>query len=304
MNIYPLKLKPYMKSVIWGGKALKKKFKKELDSDIVGETWELSARENCESIIVNGEYEGMTFREYLTQSGINPDTFPLLIKFIDASKPLSVQVHPDKTEMWYIIDAARGSKLLYGFSEDTTKEEFALSLRSGTPRDIEACINHVAVHPGEVYFIPSGLIHALGEGILIAEIQQNNDTTYRLYDYDRKDENGNPRELHVEKGLEAIRPMRESKIYAQRFLRGRITERTLVNCEQFCVERHTVRTSLTQDNHYGTHVLCIDGSGMIGDVSFKAGEGIYVPKGMESFTVKAERPLTVLITKSYPPVNE
>lgn len=299
MNLYPLRLKPYMKPVIWGGNNLRRKFKKETGTEAIGETWELSSRDGCESVIVNGEYEGMTFRSYLAESGTDPDEFPLLAKFIDAAAPLSVQVHPCKTEMWYIIDAARGSKLVYGLSDEASPETFAAALSSGDRRSIENCLHYVTVHPGEVYFIPSGLVHALGEGIIVAEIQQNNDTTYRLWDYGRTDENGNGRELHTEQGLEVLRKTPESKIYAQRFVRGRITERTLVNCEQFCVERHTVRTNLTQENKNCTHILCIDGNGEISGVPFRAGESIFIPRGIESYSIKADRPVTVLITKPY-----
>lgn len=295
--MYPLKLKPYYKDMLWGGTALKKKFKKEIPTNTTGEAWELSSRENFESIIQNGEYENKTLREFLADNGENPDDFPILVKFIDANQNLSVQVHNNKTEMWYIIDAQRGSKLVYGLNDEVTVESFFNAVENGNKKEIESKLKYINVHPGEVYFIPKGLVHAIGAGILLAEIQENDDSTYRIYDYDRVDADGNKRELHIEEAKKTALPISEAKIYAERFLRGRITERTLVNCRSFCVERHTIRTSLAQKNYSYTHILCIDGDGDVSGIPFKQGEGILVPKGMESFVINAQKPITVLISR-------
>ncbi|MDD6264949.1 MAG: mannose-6-phosphate isomerase [Clostridia bacterium] len=298
MKAYPLKLKPYYKDVIWGGTALKKKYKMDLPTNTIGEAWELSSREGYDCTVLNGEYKSKTLREYLSDNGCNPDEFPLLVKLIDANQDLSVQVHKSKTEMWYIIDAVRGAKLVYGLKEDTTVKTLFSAVETGNPKEISSLLNYVTVHPGEVYFIPKGLVHAIGAGILIAEIQENEDSTYRLYDYDRTDAEGNKRELHIKQAKETVNPISEAKIYAQRFAKGRSSEATLVNCDTFCVKRHIIRTSLPMENKSYTHILCMDGDGDISGVPIKQGESILIPKGMDSFITKANRPMSVLISRA------
>lgn len=221
--LYPLKFKPVFKSYIWGGRNLEA-LNKTLPEGIVAESWELSCHPDGESIISNGEFAGISLSEYISKHGISAmgtnfsnkeqEKFPLLIKFIDANDKLSVQVHPEdeyaklnengelgKNEMWYIIDAKPGSKLVYDIMPGITKESLYKAIEEGT---VQNCLKYVDVVPGDVLNIPAGLVHAIGEGIVIAEIQQNSNTTYRVYDYDRVDKNGNSRPLHINKALEVI----------------------------------------------------------------------------------------------------
>ena len=221
MNIYPLKFEPLFKERIWGGRKLAEVFGKPLPADVnIGESWEIADVYEDKSVIANGPLAGMTIDKAIEQYKVeitgNADyhpPFPLLIKLIDAQGTLSVQVHPDadtckrtgkgdpKTECWYVLEAEPGAAIYSGIKEGTTKEEFAKSIEEGTCADY---LNKIEVKVGECYFIPSGLCHAIGTGLLVAEIQQPSDTTYRVFDWNRVDANGNPRQLHIEDGLESI----------------------------------------------------------------------------------------------------
>lgn len=210
-----LKLKAPCKDYIWGGNRLREEYGKELDSDKIAESWELSCHKDGQSMIVGGEFDGKTLSDYIEAKGKSAvlgkncdrfEYFPVLIKLIDAKDNLSVQVHPSndyalrvegeygKTEMWYIVDCDPGAELLYGFKHEISKEEFAERIANNTLLEVT---NNVPVHKGDVFFIESGTLHAIGKGILIAEIQQNSNTTYRIYDYGRVGKDGKPRELHV-----------------------------------------------------------------------------------------------------------
>lgn len=211
-----LKLKAPCKDYIWGGNRLREEYGKQLDSDRIAESWELSCHKDGQSVIIGGEYDGKTLSDYIAAKGKGVlgencarfEYFPVLIKLIDAKDNLSVQVHPSndyalrvegeygKTEMWYIVDCDEGAELLYGFKHSISKEEFAQRIADNTLLEVT---NNVPVHKGDVFFIESGTLHAIGKGILIAEIQQNSNTTYRIYDYGRVGKDGKPRELHVEK---------------------------------------------------------------------------------------------------------
>ncbi|HHY23126.1 MAG TPA: class I mannose-6-phosphate isomerase [Clostridiaceae bacterium] len=220
---YPLKFKPVYKDYLWGGRNLSK-LGKILPEGIVAESWEVSCHPDGVSIICNGQFKGMSLSEFINNfqykvmgTGISwkpGDKFPLLVKLIDANNKLSVQVHPDdeyaalyeddksgKSEMWYVIWAKPGSKLVYGLKPDTTKENFQKALEKGS---IEEYLNYIEVFEGDVINIPAGIIHAIGEGILLAEVQQNSNNTYRVYDYNRVDKNGKKRPLHIQKALDVI----------------------------------------------------------------------------------------------------
>lgn len=221
--LYPLHLNAPLKDYLWGGTRLKTEFHKETALEKVAESWELSCHKNGQSIILNGVAQGKPLAEYLkTGSSLtllgtkikHYPYFPLLIKLIDAHDDLSVQVHPDdayalahegeygKTEMWYIIDAEPGATLIHGLTPGTTKESLEKHISDGTILDI---CRRVPVHAGDVFMIDAGTIHAIGRGILLAEIQQNSNTTYRVYDYNRIDKNGQRRPLHIKKALDVIR---------------------------------------------------------------------------------------------------
>ena len=286
MTRYPMRLIPVPRSMIWGGDRLKTKFNKPFGIDSVGESWELTVRPEAQSVIANGIYSGNRLCDILDTG----DSFPLLIKFIDAHDDLSVQVHPDdnvtdgngtplgKTEMWYILDAEKGAKLYYGFKKNITKSEFEDHIKSGT---LETILNAVTVNKGDCFFIPSGTIHAIGGGILIAEIQQNSNITYRVYDYNRKDKNGNTRPLHIEKAIDVTNltppPVNTSS-----------DGETLASCKYFNVKKRVVNNSLksfTDENSF-LSVLCIEGEVEFLDIRLSKGECAFVPSNMGEFEIK------------------
>ena len=212
-----VKLNPIVKDYIWGGTYFKN-FNKGLSLDRVSECWELSVRDNDSSIIASGKDQGKRLVDVLTKEDIGPvmdrfPYFPLLIKLIDAKENLSIQVHPSddyalkyeqsfgKSEMWHIISADENSGLYVGLDRDYTKEEIERALKEGS---ILNCLNFFKVKPGDTFVINPGTIHAIGAGVRLIEIQQNSNLTYRLYDYNRVDKDGNPRELHIKKALDVI----------------------------------------------------------------------------------------------------
>ena len=220
---YPLKFKPLYKDYIWGGRKFEN-LGKILPDGIAAESWEISSHPDGTSIVLEGEHKGKKLDELVTEYGSEllgtalykgkETKFPLLIKFIDANRDLSVQVHPDdeyahinengelgKNEMWYVVDAVPGSKLVLGVKDGITQNIFKKAVEDG---NISDCLHYVEIKPGDCYNIPAGLIHAIGAGSLICEIQQNSNTTYRVYDYDRTDDKGNKRPLHIEKALDVI----------------------------------------------------------------------------------------------------
>ncbi|MBE6634479.1 MAG: mannose-6-phosphate isomerase [Ruminococcaceae bacterium] len=283
MELYPFLLSNVTKSPIWGGTRLKEGWGKRIDSPTVGESWELTVRKNEKSLILNGAYAGRTLESVIAEAGVNfiaPDytdeAFPLLVKLIDACDRLSVQVHPNddyaarvendrgKTEMWYIVEAEEGAEIICGLRDGATAEDFARSVREG---DYERELKRCAVRPGETYFIPAGLPHAIGKGVLIAEIQQNCDLTYRVYDYGRRQPDGSLRELHVEKALEVVRPFTEEEIDEIRFARRSDTlagGEVLADCQYFRVERLCVREKhILPSCSEMRHILCLSGEGVI-----------------------------------------
>lgn len=223
-KLYPIKFQPVLKDKIWGGNRIKTAL--GIDTAPLpncGEAWVLSGVEGNPTLVTNGFLEGNELNELVEiyMGDLMGDDlynrfgneFPILVKFIDAADYLSIQVHPDdelaakrgigygKSEMWYIMDSEEGAQLITGFKKDTTKEEYLQHLENKQLQDL---LNFETVQKGDVFYMPAGRVHALGPGILLAEIQQTSDTTYRIYDWDRVDDQGNPRELHVEEALEAI----------------------------------------------------------------------------------------------------
>ena len=291
MNKYPLKLAPVFKEIIWGGNKLKTDFGKKCDLEKLAESWELTVRNDGMNVITNGEYAGMTLGEYL---GDDAEGFPLLIKLIDACDKLSIQVHPNdeyaqknegeygKTEMWYIVDALPGAKLVYGL-KDYDKETFAKAAVEGT---LEKYLNFVDVHKGDVFFIPSGTVHAIGAGILIAEIQQSSNVTYRVYDYNRRGADGKLRPLHVEKALDVIVDYKEEDIEKIRFEDGK-DDTAIANCKYFKVAHINGDTVIDASENF-VHVLCLDGKGKIGRYSIKKGDSFFIPAGSKPVKVTGE----------------
>lgn len=222
-QLYPLKFEPIIKDLIWGGEKLKKILNKKKATNKSGESWEVSGVDDNISVVSNGFLSGNNLSELIEvymgdlvgQKVFDRfgTKFPLLIKYIDACDDLSIQVHPDdkvakerhnsfgKTEMWYVMQSEPGSKLIAGFNKEMDKASYVKNLNEGKIMDI---LNQIEVRPGDVFFMPAGRIHAIGKGILLAEIQQTSDITYRVYDYNRKDAEGNERELHTEQAVDII----------------------------------------------------------------------------------------------------
>ncbi|SEQ21355.1 type I phosphomannose isomerase catalytic subunit [Flavobacterium urocaniciphilum] len=223
MNFYPLKFTPIFKERIWGGHKLRDYLNKSFDGNQIGESWELSTVENNISVVEDGEFAGLNLNELIEKFpteilgsksiekyGLE---FPLLFKFLDAQQDLSIQVHPNdelaklrhnsfgKTEMWYVLQADEDSKLVVGFENKIEKEEYLTLIKE---KKLVSALNEIPVKKGDTFFLETGTVHAIGAGVLIAEIQQTSDITYRLYDWDRVDANGNERELHTELALDAI----------------------------------------------------------------------------------------------------
>jgi len=304
--LYPLKLKAVHRSTIWGGRRLIDEYFKVCDLENLAESWELSCRKDAMNVIENGEYAGKELSWYYDK--LTKD-FPLLVKLIDANDKLSIQVHPDddyarvhenqygKTEMWYIVDAKPGAKLVYGL-KNYDKESFAEAAKTG---DTEKFMNFVDVKKGDCFFIPSGCVHAIGEGILIAEVQQSSDVTYRVFDYNRRDKAGNLRELHVAKALDVIKDYTPEEMDNIRFEKSRSPEK-LVDCKYFSVEKHDVSGKLEmQVKDSFTHVLCLDGEGEIDGCKIAKGDSYLLP-AKEDGTVKVytvSGNLSFICAKSY-----
>lgn len=309
--LYPLKLKPALKDYLWGGTRLKTDFHKASDLTKVAESWELSCHKDGQSRIVNGSCAGLTLTEYLDAKGNEVlgsrsakfTYFPLLIKFIDAADNLSVQVHPDnayalkaegeygKTEMWYIVDCEPGASLLYGFKQEVSKAEFKERIENNT---LLAICNQVPVKKGDVFFIEAGTLHAIGKGIVIAEIQQNSNTTYRIYDYGRVGADGKPRQLHVEKALDVTnltKPEKSAALRAMDFFSG-YEMKLLASCEYFTVYHFTlydeVRLMATKASFQSLLVLSgrLTLVGGAETLELVKGDSVFVPAGMGGYSVK------------------
>ncbi len=280
-----VKLSPVVRSYIWGGQYFQKFGKSDLD--VVSELWELAVRENEKSLIVSGENQGKALKDVLSEQDIGErgkefPYFPLLIKLIDAKENLSVQVHPSddyalknensfgKCEMWYIIDAEEGAGLYVGLNKDYTKEELAEKLNNGTLLD---AMNFFEVKPGDYFVITPGTMHAIGKGVRLLEIQQNSDLTYRLYDYNRVDKNGNPRELHIEKGLKVIDLRKFEPVKGEA---GYIAKN-----KYFTVKEQKVEDELEiiADKTSFKSFTFIDGEGMVDDIPFKKFDTFFLPSG-------------------------
>ena len=275
MKLYPLLLKPVVKTPIWSGKKLKTEWGIESDSETIGEAWMLTVRKVENNRIENGPLAGETLASVVDAYGAPAASFPLLIKLLNAQSALSVQVHPDdayaarvendrgKTEMWHILEAEPDSELILGLRPGLTQVDFANAVRAGK---LEDALNHIRVRAGETYFIPAGMPHAIGKGILLAEIQQNCDLTYRIWDYNRLGTDGKPRELHVEKALDVVRPFSVKEVETIRYEKEPDADRTtvLAACKNFRVERREINGAQTFQTPQGLcHLLCVNGEGKL-----------------------------------------
>lgn len=303
-----VKLSPAFKDYIWGGTRLRDDFQKDCDFDKIAESWELSCHKDGESVIATGEDKGLTLSQYIEKHGRSIlgsdcgkfENFPILIKLIDAKDNLSVQVHPNneyaqrvegeygKTEMWYVVDCDEGAELLYGFKKEISKDEFASRIADNTLLEVT---QNVPVHKGDVFFIEAGTLHAIGKGILIAEIQQNSNTTYRIYDYGRVGKDGKPRELHVEKAKDvtSLAPAKQYPDTPARQFDG-YTKKLMASCEYFTTFVLDVQSKavLEADDKSFNSILILDGEGTVtgkDKVSFKKGDSIFITAGTGSYTI-------------------
>lgn len=291
MNRYPFLLIPYSREMIWGGNTLKTKYNKTADFDKLGESWELTVRDEGKSIIANGEYANQYLCDVIEWEG----SFPLLIKFIDSGDKLSVQVHPDddildengtplgKTEMWYIISAEKDAHIIYGLNDGITKSQFEERVLAN---DYDSCLKRVDVHSGDCFFIPAGQVHAIGKGILLAEIQQNSDTTYRLYDYGRIGKDGKTRELHIEDALKVTRIYSEDEIKAIQYSEG-YSDNCLANCDKFSCFKYRIKDdsplSISTGNTFSALIFIEGCCELIHNGTTypaKGGDTYYIPEDM------------------------
>ncbi|WKB82031.1 mannose-6-phosphate isomerase [Cellulophaga lytica] len=300
--MYPLKFNPILKERLWGGTKLRDVLNKPIENDITGESWELSTVKGDVSIVANGDLLGTSLQELIntkTNDLLGKSVaerfgteFPILIKFIDAKQDLSVQLHPNdelakkrhnsfgKTEMWYVMDADQDAELIVGFNKDVAKEEYAASIENDTLLDL---LNYEKVQEGDTFFINTGKIHAIGAGVLLAEIQQTSDVTYRVFDFNRKDKNGNLRELHTEQALDAIDYTKKDD-FKVAYSTKKNEVNTMVDCPYFKTNFIELTDNLKQDvanRDSFTIYMCVGGAATIkneyGEASLVKGETILVP---------------------------
>jgi len=310
MGYVPLKMSPCYKRYLWGGTRLKKEFGKADAPDITAESWEFSNCADGQSYVAEGPYAGKTVAELgcLDRDGFwgrecRTQNIPLLVKLIDAKEALSIQVHPSdgtalveqgergKAEMWYIIDCAPQAFIYYGFSKKITKEEFLRQAQDGSICEV---LNRIPVARGDIFYIPPGTIHAIGGGIVFAEIQQNSNTTFRIYDYQRKNADGTLRTLHLERAAEvlnynAVVPQDCKANNSVRFPEFTMAE--MFSCRYFRAFRIDVRISaaLLCDGQSFQHVLCVEGGGHIRAGSktypFGRGDSFFMPAALGEYEI-------------------
>ena len=311
MNYTPLRMHPYYKQALWGGDWLKRHYGKLDAPESTAESWELAANPSGMSRVAEGPYAGMTVKELgeMDRPGFwgencPGDEFPILVKLIDAQKDLSVQVHPSdadalaeqgergKAEMWYIVDCKPQASLYFGFSRRLSRDELLSRAAEGSICEV---LNRVPVERGDVFYILPGTIHAIGAGILVAEIQQNSDTTFRVYDYCRRDSNGNFRPLHIARAAEVMNydPIIPSECRANSMVTfPEFTISEMFSCRYFKAHRLDVRTEarLCCDGLSFRHLLCVEGRGEIEQVGvacpFCRGDSFFLPAAMGEYTVR------------------
>ena len=302
------KLYPEYKDNLWGGVKLKEKYGKETEKTPVAESWELSFHKDGKTRLADGR----TLEEVATKAdlGVNCEDFPffpMLIKLIDAKENLSVQVHPSdayalkhensfgKTEMWYIVDAEDGAGIYLGFKKDVTQEAYEKAIENNTLTEL---LNFFEVKAGDCYFIPSGTIHAIASGCMICEIQQNSNLTYRVYDYGRKDKDGNTRELHVEKALKVTSLEKyEHKPTSIETAQGQLIGASrYFTTKLLCVDGEA---SVFADKNSFKCVTCTLGQGKVGNVEIKAGESVFIPAGYGEVCLQGKMTLVTAEVRKY-----
>lgn len=312
-NAYPLKFHPILKDRIWGGTKLES-LNKNLPSNEIGESWEISMVDQDINVIANGIYENKSFKDLVDQFPMEilgdkvyakfGNQFPLLFKFLDAKTDLSIQLHPNdeiakerhdsfgKTEMWYVMQADENARVILGFKKDSSAEEYLQHLENKT---LPTVLQEYYVKPGDVFFIETGTIHAIGGGILLAEIQQNSDITYRVYDWDRVDANGNERELHVDLALDAISyKTKKAKIDYTEKTNENVT---LVDCPFFTTNIVALEEQYNKTKNTDCFLvyICTEGNAnlKVGEtiISVVKGETLLVPACITSFSIEGNAKL-------------
>lgn len=311
MKFYPLQFEPILKERIWGGEKLKTVLHKPITSNITGESWELSTVEGDVSTVVNGEWKGQLLTEIINSY---PDDilgttvhsrfgkqFPLLFKYLDAREDLSIQVHPNdalakkrhnsfgKTEMWYIMQADDDARIIVGFKEDSNAVEYLENLKNKTLLSI---LDTVKVQSGDVFFLETGTIHAIGAGLVVAEIQQTSDITYRIYDFDRADAQGNTRELHVDLALDAIN---YKKIETKKEYTNNINaSNEIVDCPYFTTNFIPLNgaISVSKSGESFTVYMCVEGTFELeynnSKTQYIKGDTVLIPAVMNAFILKGK----------------
>lgn len=313
MNLYPLKFTPVLKDKIWGGTKLGSVLNKPIgNSKICGESWEISGVEDNISVVSEGALKGKNLVELIEEfkGDLIGDSvykrfgskFPILIKFIDANDDLSIQVHPDdelgmkrhnsfgKTEMWYVVDAEKGATLISGFNKPTSREEYLKVFNDGKLLEL---LNREDVEKDDVFYLPAGRVHTIGKGLLIAEIQQTSDITYRIYDFDRVDADGNARDLHLQEALDAI----DYSFYENyKTAYNSNAEETQIGESPYFITNRLLISNYIQRDYSAFDscviLMCLDGEGEInfGDqkISYKLGDSILIPNSLHQIDITAD----------------
>lgn len=320
MKLYPLQFNPIFKERIWGGTKLKTLLNKAIHSDITGESWELSTVEGDVSIVANGDLKGKSLTELIDQFPNEilgtevyqqfGKQFPLLFKYLDAREDLSIQVHPNdalakkrhnsfgKTEMWYVMQADDDAELIVGFKEKSSKEEYVKNLENKTLLNI---LDTKKAQKGDVFFLETGTVHAIGAGLLVAEIQQTSDITYRLYDFDRVDANGNKRELHIDLALDA---MNYNKVNSQKnYTKEENKSNEIVDCQYFTTNFIPLNNKINvyKSGETFTVYMCTEGNFEIeiDDTiySYKQGDTVLIPARIRNYYLNGNASLLEIYIK-------
>ena len=310
--LYPIKFTPILKDKIWGGQKLKTILNKNSELPNIGESWEISDVQGNTSIVSNGSLKGQSLKlllETYTSDLIGlqnyrifKDKFPLLIKFIDAKEDLSIQLHPNdelaakrhnsfgKTEMWYVLQADEGSNLIVGFNQKVTPEVYLEHLKNKT---LTTILNFDKVKTGDTYFIEVGRVHAIGAGVMVAEIQQTSDITYRVYDWDRVDSDGNERELHNDLALDAIDFDMEDNFRVS-YKKTENQSNEMVSCPYFTTNYLKVNKTIKRENHHDSFIIyiCVEGNVKVTangfSESINKGETILLPAAISSYEISSK----------------
>jgi mannose-6-phosphate isomerase len=311
-TLYPLKFKPILKDKIWGGQKLKTILNKNSDLPNIGESWEISDVEGYTSVVINGKLKGQSLKQLLETYAsdligeknykVFGNTFPLLIKFIDAKEDLSIQLHPNdelakkrhnsfgKTEMWYVMQADKDANLIVGFNQKVTPEIYLKHLKNRTLTHI---LNFDKVKEGDTYFIEVGRVHAICAGVMLAEIQQTSDVTYRVYDWDRVDDNGNERDLHNDLAIDAIDfEMKDN--FRVNYSKVKNESNAMVSCPYFITNYLDIISEVEKENNHDSFIIymCVDGEAEIVVDSFsetiKKGETLLLPATIKTYQITSK----------------